>query len=62
MAIKPWKNIEGDKKMKLYMVKLYKNGKEITRATGPKLDVLKKWAIDCQKEDGSITYELFEEV
>lgn len=48
--------------MKMYMVVIYKNGKEQTRATAPNLEVLKKWARDCQLEDTNITYEVYEEV
>lgn len=48
--------------MKLYRVIIYKNGKEQTRATAPDLELLKKWAKDCQKEDTNITYEVYEEV
>lgn len=47
--------------MKMYKVILYKEGKIITSATGPDLAALKKWSIDCQKEDKGITYELYEE-
>ena len=53
---------ERNKQMKLYRVIIYKNGKEQTRATAPDLELLKKWAKDCQKEDTNITYEIYEEV
>lgn len=44
---------------KLFMAIIYKNGKEITRAKGNDIEKLKRWAIDCKREDSDITFELF---
>ena len=49
-------------KMKLYKVIIYKNGKKQTQATGNDLGLLRKWALNCQKEDKGITFEVYEEV
>lgn len=46
---------------KLYKVVIYKYGKKITQAFGQKLDVLKQWALDCQKEDKGITFDFYVE-
>ena len=46
---------------RLYKVVIYKYGKKITQALGQKLDVLKQWALDCQKEDKGITFEFYVE-
>ena len=35
---------------------------EVGRASCSDLEVLKKWARDCQLEDTNITYEFYEEV
>lgn len=48
--------------MKLYKVIIYKNGKKQTQATGNDLGLLRKWALNCQKEDKGITFEVYEEV
>ena len=51
-------NKEG--KMKIYRVVLYRNGKELIGAGGPDLNQLLNWAKDCQKEDKTITYKIWE--
>ena len=48
--------------MKLYRVIILRDKKEITRATGDNLKELEDWALRCQKEDNTLTYEIYEEV
>ena len=43
------------------MVVIYKNGKVITRATGPNLQSLRNWAMDCEAEEAGVSYEIYEE-
>jgi len=47
-------------KMKIYRVVLYRNGKELIGAGGPDLNQLLNWANDCQKEDKTIIYKVWE--
>lgn len=46
--------------MKIYRVVLYRNGKELIGAGGPDLNQLLNWAKECQEEDKTITYKIWE--
>ena len=46
--------------MKIYRVVLYRDGKELIGAGGPDINQLLNWAKECQEEDKTITYKVWE--